>query len=212
MPGPCESEPWPPRPYGWAALLDDGTAVLEFGPPGVWRRWDDLPLSRVRAVGIVRYPASCPVADVDLVSGRFRVGGKEIALRLDGAEAGPFEPAAVRPLQYKAGHAEWRPGGAQSGTVVDAYHVGYEALREEGRLRAVLRLDAPSDRVGLEVHAARRGGAARDVAVLVDGEPVQDARMWEAAVGRWRTLPDAAGSRTVRWPGGFRGSARGGVR
>lgn len=211
MPGPSGSEPWPPRPYGWAALIDDGTAVLELGTPGAWRRWDELPLSRVRAVGIVQYPASCPLADVDLVSGRFRVGGKEIILRVDATEAGPFERARVRPLQYKSGHAEWRPGGTQSGTVVDAYHIGYEARGEDRMMRAVLRLEARSGHVRLEVHAARRGGAARDVAVVVDGKPVQDAKMWEAAVGRWTALPDAAEAFAGRWPGDARGSAPGGV-
>lgn len=180
-----EGQTWAGRRYGWRAVYTDGLTLDELAAGGA-ARFEDVARERLARFSLVEGPWGPEVVGLDCCTGVFTVRGRHVEfrlgdLRLTGHPRGYYRDV----LQFKSAHADWREEGGSSGTVVDAYHLGYRVVLPEGAFEVVLCVEARTGRVGIMFElfpVAGRTPPTGELAVLVDGVRVDSFEEFEGAL------------------------------
>jgi hypothetical protein len=164
------------RRWLWRAEYRDGSTLEEVDECGVEARFEDVRREELRRFSLVDARTRREVIAVDCATGVFTVRGRRLDFRLgDVALTGRAGVSYCDVVQYKTAHSDWREGQGASGTVVDAHHLGVRASLPEGAFEVVLRLDARSGRLGVEVTLSSPAAArAAEFGVSLDGVRIKD--------------------------------------
>lgn len=162
-----------PRRWYWEATYADGLVLREDRPGAPGARYEDVRRPGMVRLALVSVRTGREVAAADLREGALVVRGKRIELRIGGAPVADSR-GVTGAVQWKDGHAEWRPGRGSSGTVVDRHWVGFTAEGPDFVAAMVAGVEARAGRVEVRMEVQPRGGRPTflpgDVVVLVDGE------------------------------------------